>query len=209
MALSIQNIPSESFPTFKLNELSNRRLFVTTLYKYVDFKQSAAIQKIFEVDLIKNNYKDLTVLNYLTSIRLYLKDGTKRKSCPAYVYKIIDELITKKYPRLRPSDSDSVRILKPKNHETSLEDLKLEVSEVQVDPVNLNTAKLETKSANNVGKYEIDGIDLAEEIEKLKAKRAELMNDVQAFDKMIHALETTLYFVKSTNERKLAGKPWL
>lgn len=77
MAVNIQTIPQEVVSTFKMDEINNQRLFVTLLYKYSDFSQTIATEKIMEIDFVKNNFKETTIKNYLSRVRKYLNSKKK------------------------------------------------------------------------------------------------------------------------------------
>ena len=104
--MDIKTIPAEVTPTFKMDEMNMKKLFVTSVYKYIDFKNVRALEELKKIDFCKNNFSDATLINYLAHIRNYTKYGTKTGNCPAYVYDIVDDLVARRYAKLRPSDQD-------------------------------------------------------------------------------------------------------
>ena len=104
--MDIKTIPAEVTPTFKMDEMNMKKLFVTSVYKYIVFKNTIALEELKKIDFCKNNFSDATLINYLTHIRNYTKYGTKTGSCPAYVYDIVDDLVARRYTKLRPSEQD-------------------------------------------------------------------------------------------------------
>lgn len=104
--MDIKIIPAEVTPTFKMDEMNMKKLFVTSVYKYIDFKNTRALEELKKIDFCKNNFSDATLINYLAHIRNYTKYGTKAGNCPAYVYDIVDDLVARKYAKLRPSEQD-------------------------------------------------------------------------------------------------------
>ena len=101
-----KTIPAEVTPTFIMDEMNMKKLFVTSVYKYIVFKNTIALEELKKIDFCKNNFSDATLINYLTHIRNYTKYGTKTGSCPAYVYDIVDDLVARRYTKLRPSEQD-------------------------------------------------------------------------------------------------------
>ena len=189
MAINIQNIPTEVTPTFKMDELNNKKLFVTTLYKYTDFKQSIALEKINKIDLIKNNYNVGTIKNYLNSIRIYLNSNKKMVFCPEYVYKIVDELVAKKYPKLRPSSEDSY---KPHNKKV------VPKSIFGVIPSASEVFKPLPKKEERQPK--IVDVDLEDEIKKLVDKKDKMLSELHTIEKQIEAFSITLEFLKTRED---------
>lgn len=106
--MEIKTIPSEVTPTFKMDEMNLKKLFVTSVYKYTDFKNTRALEELKKIDFCKNNFSDTTLINYLSHIRNYTKYGTKTGNCPAYVYDIVDDLVARKYAKLRPPEQDKL-----------------------------------------------------------------------------------------------------
>ena len=104
--MDIKTIPAEVTPTFKMDEMNMKKLFVTSVYKYIDFKNTRALEELKNIDFCKNNFSDATLINYLAHIRNYTKYGTKTGNCPAYVYDIVDDLVARRYAKLRPSEQD-------------------------------------------------------------------------------------------------------
>lgn len=104
--MDIKTIPAEVTPTFKMDEMNMKKLFVTSVYKYIDFKNTRALEELKKIDFCKNNFSDATLINYLAHIRNYIKYGTKAGNCPAYVYDIVDDLVARRYAKLRPSEQD-------------------------------------------------------------------------------------------------------
>lgn len=104
--MDIKTIPAEVTPTFKMDEMNMKKLFVTSVYKYIDFKNTRALEELKKIDFCKNNFSDATLINYLAHIRNYTKYGTKTGNCPAYVYDIVDDLVARRYTKLRPSEQD-------------------------------------------------------------------------------------------------------
>ena len=104
--MDIKTIPAEVTPTFKMDEMNMKKLFVTSVYKYIDFKNVRALEELKKIDFCKNNFSDATLINYLAHIRNYTKYGTKTGNCPAYVYDIVDDLVARRYAKLRPSEQD-------------------------------------------------------------------------------------------------------
>ena len=104
--MNIKIIPAEVTPTFKMDEMNMKKLFVTSVYKYIDFKNVRALEELKKIDFCKNNFSDATLINYLAHIRNYTKYGTKVGNCPAYVYDIVDDLVARRYAKLRPSEQD-------------------------------------------------------------------------------------------------------
>ena len=104
--MNIKTIPAEVTPTFKMDEMNMKKLFVTSVYKYIDFKNVRALEELKKIDFCKNNFSDATLINYLAHIRNYTKYGTKVGNCPAYVYDIVDDLVAHRYAKLRPSEQD-------------------------------------------------------------------------------------------------------
>ena len=104
--MDIKTIPAEVTPTFKMDEMNMKKLFVTSVYKYIDFKNTRALEELKKIDFCKNNFSDATLINYLAHIRNYTKYGTKTGNCPAYVYDIVDDLVARRYAKLRPSEQD-------------------------------------------------------------------------------------------------------
>lgn len=104
--MDIKTIPAEVTPTFKMDEMNMKKLFVTSVYKYIDFKNVRALEELKKIDFCKNTFSDATLINYLAHIRNYTKYGTKTGNCPAYVYDIVDDLVTRRYAKLRPSEQD-------------------------------------------------------------------------------------------------------
>ena len=104
--MDIKTIPAEVTTTFKMDEMNMKKLFVTSVYKYIDFKNVRALEELKKIDFCKNNFSDATLINYLAHIRNYTKYGTKTGNCPAYVYDIVDDLVARRYAKLRPSEQD-------------------------------------------------------------------------------------------------------
>ena len=104
--MDIKTIPAEVTPTFKMDEMNMKKLFVTSVYKYIDFKNVRALEELKKIDFCKNNFSDATLINYLAHIRNYTKYGTKTGNCPTYVYDIVDDLVARRYAKLRPSEQD-------------------------------------------------------------------------------------------------------
>lgn len=102
----IKTVPTEIISKFKLDELNNKKLFVTSLYKYLDYKRDVAVKHLMSIDYCKNTFSELTLKNYLSNVAKYIATGIKAKTCPSYVYDMVDELRAKNYPKLRPSEAD-------------------------------------------------------------------------------------------------------
>lgn len=187
MAINIQNVPAEIVPTFKVDELNNKKLLVMMLYKYSGFSQNAAVQKIMEVDYIKNKFKKSTIICYLAAVRTYLKHKVKL-GYSSYIYDVCDELIAKKYPKLRPSKRDAYS--EPKPHSS----LKKKLKEIQA---NESTLKLVKNEAKPDARVENIKSSLKIEIKNLELKRENLMTHLHGTEAQIEALKITLNFFEA------------
>lgn len=167
MAVNIQTIPQEVVSTFKMDEINNQRLFVTLLYKYSDFSQTIATEKIMEIDFVKNNFKETTIKNYLSRVRKYLNSKKKTRSIPSYVYKIIDDLVLKHYQKLRPSENDKIK----ENN-----------SQQKVTPIR---------------KKDTIAIDLTKETSVLIERKQDLLKELELIEKQIEAFSITLDYLKN------------
>lgn len=167
MTVNIQTIPQEVVSTFKMDEINNQRLFVTLLYKFSNFSQVVATEKIMEVDFVKNNFKENTIKQYLSRVRAYLNTREKNKSIPSYVYKILDDLISKHYQKLRPSENDKYR-----RH----------ITQQKVTPI---------RKENTIS------IDLTEETSNLIERKQDLLKELELIEKQIEAFSITLDYLKS------------
>ena len=174
MVINMQNIPSEPISTFKMEEMNNRKLIVQQIYKYIDFKESVATKKLLMNDLIRSQFKSSTLANYMRGIRCYIKSKAKPKICPAYVYEIVEQLIAKKYPRLRPSEDDKLIVITHNENEIK--------------------NHIETK-------FDITSV-IQDKINQLANKKNELKEQLITLDNQINAMKTTLTVLKGESDEE-------
>lgn len=142
--MEVKTIPAEVTPTFKMEEMNMRKLFITSVYKYTDFKNSRALEELKKIDFCKNNFSDLTLVTYLRHVRNYVKYGTKEKNCPSYVYDIVDDLVARKYTKLRPSEQDKLTGKGRPPKVVTQEKVRIEVQPLkeEVAPVAVSTQQI-------------------------------------------------------------------
>ena len=92
-----KNLAKTDLNQFKTEPI---KLLFKQLYKYQDFKASVVLNKINKL-----TFKDNTIKTYLTSMRTYIKDGTKTLS-NSMMYDYIEELKSVHTPILTPSLSE-------------------------------------------------------------------------------------------------------
>lgn len=189
--MEVKTIPAEVTPTFKMDEMNMRKLFVTSVYKYTDFRNSRALEELKKIDFCKNNFSDLTLVNYLRHVRNYVKYGTKEKNCPSYVYDIVDDLVARKYAKLRPSEQDKLTG-KGRPHKCSTaEPVKIKVQPTKV-PVAVPTQQI-TQS-----KVDTDPRQAA--ITFMQAEVDRLMDQKVAQEKQLTQITTQIETFKSSIE---------
>ena len=194
--MEIKTIPSEVTPTFKMDEMNMRKLFVTSVYKYTDFKNARALEELKKIDFCKNNFSDLTLINYLRHIRNYIKYSTKEKTCPSYVYDIVDDLVARKYAKLRPSEQDKLSGKgRPPKGEIACK-IKVEVKPLkeQAEPVAVQTSiqtNTQPSSRQGVINYMQAEVNrLASQKSEVEKKLAQLNKQIETFSNSIKMLET-------------------
>lgn len=196
--MDIKTIPAEVTPTFKMDEMNMKKLFVTSVYKYIDFKNTRALEELKKIDFCKNNFSDATLINYLAHIRNYTKYGTKTGNCPAYVYDIVDDLVARRYAKLRPSEQDRLSS-KGRPHKAVKEGaIRVEVKATKEEPAPTATAiqtpiqmNEQSSSRQSVIAYMQAEVDrLVQQKTEQEKKLAQINTQIETFSNSIKLLGT-------------------
>ena len=192
--MDIKTIPAEVTTTFKMDEMNMKKLFVTSVYKYIDFKNVRALEELKKIDFCKNNFSDATLINYLAHIRNYTKYGTKTGNCPAYVYDIVDDLVARRYAKLRPSEQDrlSSKGRPPKAVKEGA--IRVEVKASNEEPTAVQTSiqmNEQSSSRQSVIVYMQAEVDrLMQQKTKQEKKLAQINTQIETFSNSIKLLGT-------------------
>lgn len=192
--MNIKTIPAEVTPTFKMDEMNMKKLFVTSVYKYIDFKNVRALEELKKIDFCKNNFSDATLINYLAHIRNYTKYGTKTGNCPAYVYDIVDDLVARRYAKLRPSEQDRLsskgrppKAVKEGAIRVEVKASNEEPTAVQI-PIQMNGQSSSRQSVIAYMQAEVDR--LMQQKTKQEKKLAQINTQIETFSNSIKLLGT-------------------
>ena len=194
--MDIKTIPAEVTPTFKMDEMNMKKLFVTSVYKYIDFKNVRALEELKKIDFCKNNFSDATLINYLAHIRNYTKYGTKTGSCPAYVYDIVDDLVARRYAKLRPSEQDrlSSKGRPPKAVKEGAIQVEVKASKEEPTPTAIQTPiqmNEQPSSRQSVIAYMQAEVDrLVQQKTEQEKKLAQINTQIETFSNSIKLLGT-------------------
>ena len=194
--MDIKTIPAEVTPTFKMDEMNMKKLFVTSVYKYIDFKNVRALEELKKIDFCKNNFSDATLINYLAHIRNYTKYGTKTGNCPAYVYDIVDDLVARRYAKLRPSEQDrlSSKGRPPKAVKEGAIRVEVKVSKEEPTPTAIQTPiqmHEQSSSRQSVIAYMQAEVDrLMQQKTEQEKKLAQINTQIETFSNSIKLLGT-------------------
>ena len=194
--MDIKTIPAEVTPTFKMDEMNMKKLFVTSVYKYIDFKNVRALEELKKIDFCKNNFSDATLINYLAHIRNYTKYGTKTGSCPAYVYDIVDDLVARRYTKLRPSEQDrlSSKGRPPKAVKEGAIQVEVKASKEEPTPTAIQTPiqmNEQPSSRQSVIAYMQAEVDrLVQQKTEQEKKLAQINTQIETFSNSIKLLGT-------------------
>lgn len=194
--MDIKTIPAEVTPTFKMDEMNMKKLFVTSVYKYIDFKNTRALEELKKIDFCKNNFSDATLINYLAHIRNYTKYGTKAGNCPAYVYDIVDDLVARRYAKLRPSEQDrlSSKGRPPKAVKEDAIRVEVKASKEEPTPTAIQTPiqmNEQPSSRQSVIAYMQAEVDrLMQEKTEQEKKLAQINTQIETFSNSIKLLGT-------------------
>ena len=191
-----KTIPAEVTPTFIMDEMNMKKLFVTSVYKYIVFKNTIALEELKKIDFCKNNFSDATLINYLTHIRNYTKYGTKTGSCPAYVYDIVDDLVARRYTKLRPSEQDrlSSKGRPPKAVKEGAIQVEVKASKEEPTPTAIQTPiqmNEQPSSRQSVIAYMQAEVDrLVQQKTEQEKKLAQINTQIETFSNSIKLLGT-------------------
>lgn len=194
--MDIKTIPAEVTPTFKMDEMNMKKLFVTSVYKYIDFKNTRALEELKNIDFCKNNFSDATLINYLAHIRNYTKYGTKTGNCPAYVYDIVDDLVARRYAKLRPSEQDrlSSKGRPPKAVKEGAIRVEVKASKEEPTPTAIQTPiqmNEQSSSRQSVIAYMQAEVDrLMQQKTEQEKKLAQINTQIETFSNSIKLLGT-------------------
>ena len=194
--MDIKTIPAEVTPTFKMDEMNMKKLFVTSVYKYIDFKNVRALEELKKIDFCKNNFSDATLINYLAYIRNYTKYGTKTGNCPAYVYDIVDDLVARRYAKLRPSEQDrlSSKGRPPKAVKEGAIRVEVKASKEEPTPTAVQTSiqmNEQSSSRQSVIAYMQAEVDrLMQQKTEQEKKLAQINTQIETFSNSIKLLGT-------------------
>lgn len=194
--MDIKTIPAEVTPTFKMDEMNMKKLFVTSVYKYIDFKNVRALEELKKIDFCKNNFSDATLINYLAHIRNYTKYGTKTGNCPAYVYDIVDDLVARRYAKLRPSEQDrlSSKGRPPKAVKEGAIRVEVKASKEEPTPTAIQTPiqmNEQSSSRQSVIAYMQAEVDrLMQQKTEQEKKLAQINTQIETFSNSIKLLGT-------------------
>lgn len=194
--MDIKTIPAEVTPTFKMDEMNMKKLFVTSVYKYIDFKNVRALEELKKIDFCKNNFSDATLINYLAHIRNYTKYGTKTGNCPAYVYDIVDDLVARRYTKLRPSEQDrlSSKGRPPKAVKEGAIRVEVKASKEEPTPTAIQTPiqmNEQSSSRQSVIAYMQAEVDrLMQQKTEQEKKLAQINTQIETFSNSIKLLGT-------------------
>ena len=194
--MDIKTIPAEVTPTFKMDEMNMKKLFVTSVYKYIDFKNVRALEELKKIDFCKNNFSDATLINYLAYIRNYTKYGTKTGNCPAYVYDIVDDLVARRYAKLRPSEQDrlSSKGRPPKAVKEGAIRVEVKASKEEPTPTAIQTPiqmNEQSSSRQSVIAYMQAEVDrLMQQKTEQEKKLAQINTQIETFSNSIKLLGT-------------------
>ena len=194
--MDIKTIPAEVTPTFKMDEMNMKKLFVTSVYKYIDFKNVRALEELKKIDFCKNNFSDATLINYLAHIRNYTKYGTKIGNCPAYVYDIVDDLVARRYAKLRPSEQDrlSSKGRPPKAVKEGAIQVEVKASKEEPTPTAIQTPiqmNEQPSSRQSVIAYMQAEVDrLVQQKTEQEKKLAQINTQIETFSNSIKLLGT-------------------
>ena len=194
--MDIKTIPAEATPTFKMDEMNMKKLFVTSVYKYIDFKNVRALEELKKIDFCKNNFSDATLINYLAHIRNYTKYGTKTGNCPAYVYDIVDDLVARRYAKLRPSEQDrlSSKGRPPKAVKEGAIRVEVKASKEEPTPTAVQTSiqmNEQSSSRQSVIAYMQAEVDrLTQQKTEQEKKLAQINTQIETFSNSIKLLGT-------------------
>lgn len=105
--------------SYKTNK-ENYILLAKIIYQYKDYMPKLAIQKMFTIDFIKNNYTKSTMINYLINTRRYIKDGFVPKSFkgfPLMLKESLDKVIKGEAANIQLQEE----LLQPKEESKEME----------------------------------------------------------------------------------------
>lgn len=161
---------------------NEKKLFVKQLYKYLDFKTKVAVEKLMEVDYVKNNFARGTLNYYIASVRKYVDTGSTEglAHLPLYMYEIVDDLKSKHFPKLTPSILDRYEKSK-KREQKHVVTSPTKVSKQSVEE--LKKVKqgliLESKS------FDLDIAKMKEKISELEKRKDKIQGKVSALEIVI------------------------
>lgn len=184
--MEIKTVPSEVQTMYKLDELNNKKLLAQAIYKHLDFKRDIAVEKLMQVDFCKNNFSPITLKKYISNVSKYVKTGERVPTTPTYIYNIVDELMARKYPRLRPSEQDRIstkrgRPMKSTSSKTQAntqEELVITTNQIKMQP-----SQDTRQTTINFLKEEIT------HLQELKNKQEQQLAETSA---QVQAIESTL-----------------
>ena len=194
--MDVKTIPAEVTPTFKMDEMNMKKLFVTSVYKYIDFKNVRALEELKKIDFCKNNFSAATLIDYLAHIRNYTKYGTKTGNCPSYVYDIVDDLVARRYAKLRPSEQDrlSSKGRPPKAVKEGAIRVEVKASKEEPTPTAIQTPiqmNEQSSSRQSVIAYMQAEVDrLMQQKTEQEKKLAQINTQIETFSNSIKLLGT-------------------